>query len=78
MPDSWIWNPSIECMNKNDLAELQLKRLKMQVHRLFSTAGYYRRKMKELGVSPDDIKSLDDLKKLPFTTKDDLRELQPF
>ncbi|MEM1541904.1 MAG: phenylacetate--CoA ligase [Ignisphaera sp.] len=78
MPDSWIWNPSAECMNRSDLVELQLKRLKMQVHRLFSTAGYYRRKMKELGVSPDDIKSLDDLKKLPFTTKDDLRELQPF
>ncbi|MEM0371746.1 MAG: phenylacetate--CoA ligase [Ignisphaera sp.] len=73
-----MWNPSLERIQRSDLKELQLKRLKNQLIRMYEGSYYYRRKMKELGVSPDDIKSLDDLKKLPFTTKDDLRENYPY
>jgi len=73
-----MWNPSLERIQRSDLKELQLKRLKNQLIRMYEGSYYYRRKMKELCVSPDDIKSLDDLKKLPFTTKDDLRENYPY
>lgn len=73
-----IWNPKIECEGRGEIKGLQLKRLKETVERIYSNVPYYKKKLDEAGVTPDSIKSLDDLKRIPFTTKDDLRENYPF
>ncbi|ADQ40991.1 Phenylacetate--CoA ligase [Caldicellulosiruptor acetigenus I77R1B] len=72
------WDEHMECMDRNTLQEIQLKRLVETVKRVYTSVPYYRRKMQELGIIPEDIKSLDDLKKLPFTTKQDLRDNYPY
>lgn len=64
-------------MTDEELKKLQLERLKKTVNHCMN-AEFYRGKFKELGITPDDIQTLDDVKKLPFTTKDDLREHYPF
>ncbi|MEM4789703.1 MAG: phenylacetate--CoA ligase [Ignisphaera sp.] len=69
---------SIEAIPRNDLEKIQLKKLKEQVKRVYENCYYYRKKMKEINLKPEDIKNLDDLKKLPFTTKDDLRDSYPY
>ncbi|MEM4514555.1 MAG: AMP-binding protein, partial [Ignisphaera sp.] len=69
---------SLEVISHNDLEKIQLERLKMQIKKVFENCYYYRKKMKEVGLSPEDIKSFEDLKKLPFTTKDDLRNTYPY
>ncbi len=73
-----IWNDEFETLPREALEALQLKRLKAVVERVYATVPFYKRKFDEAGVKPDDIKSLEDLKRLPFTTKDDLRENYPF
>lgn len=73
-----IWNPKIECEGRGEIKDLQLKRLKETVERIYSNVPYYKKKLDEAGVTPDSIKSLDDLRRIPFTTKDDLRENYPF
>ena len=73
-----IWNDEMETLPREALEALQLKRLKQVVERVYATVPFYRKKFQEAGITPDDIKSLDDLKRLPFTTKDDLRENYPF
>jgi phenylacetate-CoA ligase len=73
-----IWNEEFETMPREALEALQLKRLKAQVERVYATVPYYRNKMAEAGVSPGDIKTLKDIKRLPFTTKEDLRKNYPF
>jgi phenylacetate-CoA ligase len=78
MPDSWIYNPSVECVLRGELERLQLERLREVVYRIYNNNYHYRKKMKEAKISPEDIKSLEDIKKLPHTTKEDLRETQPF
>ncbi|PKN44997.1 MAG: phenylacetate--CoA ligase, partial [Deltaproteobacteria bacterium HGW-Deltaproteobacteria-16] len=60
------------------LEALQLKRLKAQVARVHATVAYYRKKMEDAGVTPDDIQTLADIRLLPFTTKEDLRKNYPF
>jgi phenylacetate-CoA ligase len=65
-------------MSRPRLAELQLKRLREVVDRVYARVPYYRQKMEEAGIKPEDIRSLDDLAHLPFTTKEDLRENYPF
>ncbi len=60
------------------LEALQLKRLKQVVQRVYHTVGFYRRVFDEASVTPDDIKTLDDLKRFPFTSKQDLRDNYPF
>lgn len=72
------WNPKYECLPLEELYELQLERLKVTVERVFYNVPHYRRAFQEKGLEPSDIKSLEDLSKLPFTTKDDLRENYPF
>ena len=72
-----FFNPDIETMPRKELEQLQLERLKSTVkHCMYSP--FYQEKFKELGITPDDIKTLDDVRKLPFTTKEDLRENYPF
>lgn len=73
-----IWNEKYETMPRGELEVLQLERLQAQVARVYATVPYYRQKMDDAGVSPADIKTLQDIKLLPFTTKEDLRKNYPF
>ncbi|MDD4802416.1 MAG: phenylacetate--CoA ligase [Syntrophomonas sp.] len=72
------WDQKKECMPREQLEELQLKRLKETVSRVYSFVPAYKAKMDENGVNPKDIKSLADLKFLPFLTKQDFRDNYPF
>ncbi len=71
------FNP-VEVLDRERLEELKLERLRNTVDRLYQTVPFYRKKLDEVGYSPGDIRSLEDLRHLPFTTKDDLRENYPF
>lgn len=73
-----IWDEKIECMSLEDMQELQLKRLQDVVTRAFNEVPYYHKRYSEAEVYPEDIESLDDIEKLPFTTKTDLRASYPF
>ncbi|GMQ60235.1 phenylacetate--CoA ligase [Vallitalea sediminicola] len=73
-----IWNEHIECMSRDELREIQSKRLCETVERVYYNVPFYRKKMQELGLEPCDIKGIQDLSKLPFTTKQDLRDNYPF
>ncbi|ADY54553.1 phenylacetate-CoA ligase [Syntrophobotulus glycolicus DSM 8271] len=73
-----IWDQEHECMPRPKLNELQLERLKWTVNRVYSHVPHYRKKFDELGIKPESIKSLKDLARLPFTTKNDLRDNYPF
>ena len=72
-----FFNPEIETIHRKELEKLQLERLQKTVRHCMN-AEFYRQKFAELGITPDDIKSLDDVRRLPFTTKEDLRENYPF
>ena len=73
-----IYNEEFETLPREVLEALQLKRLKQVVQRVYHTVGFYGKAFDEAGVTPDDIKTLDDLKRFPFTTKQDLRDNYPF
>lgn len=73
-----IWNKEIETMPREQLEELQLKRLQETVTRVYENVKPYREKMEKAGIKPEDIKTLDDLSKLPFTVKQDLRDNYPY
>nr|MCR4685169.1 phenylacetate--CoA ligase [Lachnospiraceae bacterium] len=73
-----IWNEAKECMSRDQMTHLQGKRLIKLVDRVYHNVEYYRKKMQEVGLEPGDIKGIEDLTKLPYTTKDDLRETYPF
>lgn len=72
------WNKHYECMPREQLEALQLERLQRVVERVYYNVPFYRQKFQEIGLEPGEIRSLADLKKLPFTTKQDLRENYPF
>jgi phenylacetate-CoA ligase len=71
------WQEEVETMNRADLEKLQLTRLKETIEKAGHSA-FYNKIFKEHQITPDSIRSLDDLKKIPFTTKDDLRNNYPF
>lgn len=73
-----VWNHEIECADRQLLHDLQSRRLRDTVHRIYNNVPAYRKKMKELGMEPGDIKSIEQLKDLPFTNKSDLRDNYPF
>jgi phenylacetate-CoA ligase len=73
-----IWNEKMECMGREEMKTVQSERLKETVNRIYHNVPSYRQKMQEAGLVPDDIKSIDDLSKLPFTLKTDLRDNYPF
>jgi len=73
-----IWNEKIECSGREQMRQLQTERLLETVRRVYSNVPGYRRKMQETGLTTDDIKNIDDLPKLPFTDKTDLRNGYPF
>ncbi len=72
------WQPKYETMGHAEMKELQLKRLKNSVKLVYDNVPFYRQKFKEAGVTPDDIKTLEDVRKLPHTRKTDLRDNYPF
>lgn len=73
-----IWNEAKECMSRDEMRALQSARLKKVVDRVYHNVEYYRKKMQAVGIEPGDIKGIEDLSSLPFTTKDDLRDTYPF
>jgi phenylacetate-CoA ligase len=72
-----IWS-EFETLSREEMEALQLERLKETVARVYDKVLPYRKKMDEIGLKPEDIKSLDDLKRLPFVTKQDLRDNYPY
>lgn len=73
-----IRDPKIECMSRDEMAALQSRRLVDVVKKVYDHVEFYRKKMQESGVEPGDIKSIEDISKLPFTTKEDLKNNYPF
>ena len=73
-----IFKPEIETLERKELLELQNERLQIVVNQAYSNVDFYRRKFDEVGLNPDDIKSLADLKRIPFTTRKDLMENYPY
>ena len=72
------FQPEIECAPLEELRAIQSEKLVRQVRRVWENVPYYRKKMEEKGVTPDDIRSVDDLSKLPFLSKADLRDAYPY
>ncbi len=72
------WEPERECMSREDLEQLQLERLQSTLYRVGTRVPFYRKKFEELRLDYDDIRSLDDLRRLPFTVKQDLRDNYPY
>jgi len=73
-----IWNETKECMSRDEMTALQSARLVKTVDRVYHNVEFYRKKMQAVGLEPGDIKDIEDLNKLPFTTKADLRDNYPF
>ena len=78
VPMDHLFNQKMETISSKKLRDLQLERLQKTVHLVYDTVPHYKKKFKDLKVTPNDIKTLDDIRKLPFTTKDDLRKNAPF
>ena len=73
-----IWNRHFECMDRDGIRHVQSDRLRETVERVYFNVPYYRNKMQEAGLGPESIRSIDDIAKLPYTTKQDLRDNYPF
>jgi phenylacetate-CoA ligase len=73
-----IWDPLYECMPREDLEQLQLERLQATLNRVYKSVTCYKKKFDEAGINPEEIRSLEDLAKFPFTTKEDLRLNYPY
>ncbi|HNR42806.1 MAG TPA: phenylacetate--CoA ligase [Bacteroidales bacterium] len=73
-----IWNRHFECMDRNELRKVQGERLIETVERTYFNVPYYRHRMQELGIGPESIRSVEDITRLPFTTKQDLRDNYPY
>lgn len=72
------WNPTFECMSREEMEKVQSERLINTVKRIYHNVPFYREKMQIKGLEPGDIKSVEDLKNLPFTYKQDLRDNYPY
>jgi phenylacetate-CoA ligase len=73
-----IWNEKYESMSRDEMKKIQSERLVKLVKYVYSNVEFYRKRMDSVGVKPSDIKGIDDITKLPYTTKDDLRDTYPF
>ncbi|MCP1102313.1 phenylacetate-coenzyme A ligase PaaK-like adenylate-forming protein [Aequitasia blattaphilus] len=79
--DTWketIRDKKIECASKDEMHSIQSEKLVNQVKHVYKNVEFYRNKMTAMGLEPGDIKSIDDIVKLPFTTKEDIRDQYPF
>ncbi len=72
------YQPEIETASREEILRIQNEKIVKQVKHVYENVPYYKKLMDEKGVTPDDIKSVDDIKKLPFLTKNDLREAYPY
>ncbi|WP_456432058.1 phenylacetate--CoA ligase family protein, partial [Nitratifractor sp.] len=72
-----IWN-TIESASREEIEAIQLKRLQETARRVYALNPFYKEKFEERGITPEDIRSLEDLQRLPFTRKQDLRDHYPF
>ncbi len=75
--DKMIWAKE-ETLSRHEIEAIQLDKLQKVVKRVYNKVPYYKAKMDDAGIKPEDIKTLEDLKKLPFTTKQDMRDTYPF
>ncbi len=73
-----IWDPHHECMPREELEQLQLERLQSMLNRVYKNVTHYRKKFYDLGIIPEDVQTLSDLSRLPFTTREDLRLNYPY
>ena len=73
-----FWEPDIETMGREELEQLQLERLESTLNRVYMNVPFYHKKFNETGIDIDSLRSLEDLCKLPFTTKEDLRNNYPY
>jgi phenylacetate-CoA ligase len=73
-----IWDTKHECMSRDELEQLQLERLQATIYRVHKNVTHYRKKFNEMGIIPEDIQTLSDLTKLPFTGKEDLTRDYPY
>jgi len=73
-----IWNEKIECAGREEMRIVQSERLRETVRRVYHNVPYYRKKMQDSGLTAGDIQDIEDIQKLPFTTKIDLRDNYPF
>jgi phenylacetate-CoA ligase len=76
MPDGRYWSPQLETMPWDEVERLQLEKLRRQLEYVVARSPFYARKLGEAGFAARDLRSLDDLRRLPFTTKEELRESQ--
>ena len=72
------WQPEAECMDREELEQVQLERLESMLSRVHRTVPLYRKRFDEVGFDPDDLRSAEDLRRLPFTAKADLRASYPY
>ena len=72
-----FWNEKIECMPREELRKLQYEKLRALIDNLYANNAFYRKRMDEKGVKPEDIRCLEDISKLPFMYKSDLRDYYP-
>ncbi|MFW6287138.1 MAG: phenylacetate--CoA ligase family protein [bacterium] len=73
-----IWNKEYECRSRKEMEGIQLEKLKNIVSYAYNKVSFYRKRFDEIGLKPEDIKTLNDIKKIPFTSKDDLRDNYPY
>lgn len=73
-----ILNKEAECLSRKDMNLLQLERLKIIVKRAYDNVPFYKKRFDEIGLKPEHIVTLKDIEKIPFTTKNDLRDNYPY
>lgn len=73
-----VWNRRCETMSREDMEQLQIERLQLTVNRAYRNVRFYHRRFEKLGIEPEDIGTLNDLRRLPFTTKEDLCDAYPY
>ncbi len=73
-----IWNPEIECASREELRSIQLERLRETLEQVYERVPLYRQRLQEARIEPDSIQSLDDLQRIPFLTKQDMRDNFPY
>jgi len=73
-----IWNEKYECMSRKELNDLQLSRLKAIIYKVYDRVPFYKESFEKADFKPSDLRSMDDVQRIPFISKKDLRENYPF
>ena len=72
-----LYNERVETMSREQMRAVQLARLKQVIRRVYERVPFYRERMDAIGMTPEDIRTLEDIQKMPFTVKNDLRDHYP-